>query len=118
MTLSFRQAHEIAAETARAMIDAGRPLGDGYRAFSEAFHRLAGKASSLNGDAFSNAVSADQFVAVRNRLGGPAPAAMDDALADYRRQLCDLCDVHAGAMARTRDARTALNAAFDALIQE
>ncbi len=116
--LSFRQAHEIAAETARAMIDAGRPLGDGYRAFSEAFHRLAGKASSLDEGAFSNAVSADQFVAVRNRLGGPAPAAMDDALADYRRQLCDLCDVHASAMARTRDARTALNAAFDALIQE
>ena len=72
----------------------------------------------MDNNGFVKAVSAREFVAVRERLGGPGPAAMDDTLADYRRQLCDLCDVHAGAMARARDARTALDAAFGALMQE
>ncbi|MGB3554243.1 MAG: argininosuccinate lyase, partial [Jannaschia sp.] len=40
--LSFRAAHEIAADTARAVIARGVPLGDGFEAFRDAFADRAG----------------------------------------------------------------------------
>jgi argininosuccinate lyase len=43
--LSFRQAHEIAARTARAVIAEERPLGAGYAAFAAAFEAETGRAT-------------------------------------------------------------------------
>jgi argininosuccinate lyase len=86
--LSFRQAHEIAAATAKAVVGAGGSLGsDGYAPFREAFEAHAGRKPLLKTKAFAAAVSAENFVAVRDRFGGPAAASMDDALAVYRRRI-------------------------------
>ncbi|EKF19604.1 argininosuccinate lyase [Nitratireductor pacificus] len=116
--LSFRQAHEIAADTARAVIAAGTPLGAGHAAFARAFRERTGRDSALDEPAFAEAVSARHFVALRERFGGPGPKAMDEALAAYRAALTALSDRQAADAARTAEARAALDAAFDALLQE
>ncbi len=88
--LSFRQSHEIAAATARAVIKDGLPLGSGYSAFTKAFETATGRATTLTETAFETAVSADTFVARRDRPGGPAPAALSKALTEYRETLASL----------------------------
>ncbi len=81
--LSFRNAHEIAAETARSVIAGNTALMDGYDSFVLAFDRHTETTSNLSKDEYIDAVSARNFVAVRDRPGGPAPAAMDRALNTY-----------------------------------
>ncbi|MDJ0824794.1 MAG: argininosuccinate lyase [Rhodobacter sp.] len=81
--LSFRQAHEIAAATARSVITEGAPLTEGYPAFAGAFDAEIGGASTLTESDFAEAVSMETFVARRDRPGGPALAALDAALARY-----------------------------------
>ena len=106
--LTFRQAHRVAAATARAVIAAGVPLGGGFDAFGAAFRDTAGRPPVLDRDAFAEAVAPETFVARRDRLGGPAPAALDEALARYHDDLAFLraaarrrADRHeAGALAR------------------
>jgi argininosuccinate lyase len=82
--LSFRQAHEIASATARSVIADGKPLADGYEAFSAAFAHAAGRTPDLGRDAFAEAVSIGAFIARRTRLGGPAPEPMEQAFAVYQ----------------------------------
>lgn len=81
--LAFRQAHEIAAATARSVIARAVPLGDGFDAFADAFRIVAGRAPGLNQEAFAEAVAPETFVARRNRPGGPAAPALGAALAEY-----------------------------------
>ncbi len=81
--LSFRQAHEIAAATARDVVARGADLPSGYAAFSAAFEHAAGRPPKLDEAAFAEAASPEHFVAVRTRYGGPAPEPMADALAAY-----------------------------------
>ena len=81
--LSFRQAHEIAAATARAVIADSVPLSAGFAAFSAAFEDETGKTSALGPEDFRNTVALDTFVTRRDRPGGPVPQALDDAMADY-----------------------------------
>jgi argininosuccinate lyase len=83
--LTFRQAHEIAARTARAVIAQGAPLGGGYAAFAAAFEAETGRATALSPAGFAETVAPETFVARRDRPGGPAPAALEAALAEYRR---------------------------------
>ncbi|MCR4265362.1 argininosuccinate lyase [Nitratireductor sp. ZSWI3] len=116
--LSFRQAHEIAATTARAVIAAGEPLGAGFAAFTAAFRALAGRDSTLGEPAFAEAVSARHFVAVRERFGGPGLQAMDEALAAYRATLAALSEQQDAGLARAAKAEATLDAAFAALLQE
>ncbi|UUP16608.1 Argininosuccinate lyase [Nitratireductor thuwali] len=116
--LSFRQAHEIAAATARAVIAAGKPLGEGHAAFAEAFRNLSGRDSTLTESAYAETVSARHFVALRERFGGPGPQAMDEALAAYRASLTSLSEQQAAGLARAARAEAALDAAFGALLQE
>ncbi|MCJ8322423.1 MAG: argininosuccinate lyase [Rhizobiales bacterium] len=85
--LSFRQAHEIAALTAQAVIAAKQPLGLGYAAFVEAFKTEVGQAPKLTQSAYEITVSAENFIAVRARFGGPAAAPMANALNGYREEL-------------------------------
>ena len=79
--LSFRQAHEIAAATARDVIARSVPLADGFNTFAAAFQAATGRASALDPEAFADAVSPEAFVARRTIPGGPGPAALADALA-------------------------------------
>ncbi|WP_406857475.1 argininosuccinate lyase [Alsobacter sp. KACC 23698] len=114
--LSFRQAHEIAAEVAREVVAADGDLPrDGYAPFLAAFRRHAGRDPTLSANGFGEAVSPERFVAVRERFGGPGPQALASALARYRGRL-DAQTAAAGAIAeRERAARGELDAAFAAL---
>lgn len=86
--LSFRLGHEIAADVARAVVAASGDLPtDGYPAFAAAFERHVGRRPAADAAEFARMVSPEHFVAVRDRFGGPAPAALDAALAGYREAL-------------------------------
>ena len=86
--LSFRQAHEIAAQVARAVVARNGALEtDGYQPFQAAFAAVAGRQTTIAAEAFAEIVSAEHFIAVRDRPGGPAPRALAEALAHYRSQL-------------------------------
>ena len=86
--LSFREAHEIAAATAKSVVAAkGSLVEDGYAPFTAAFEHSTGRKPSLSPGKFEEIVSPEHFVAVRNRFGGPAPEPMQAALAAYRERL-------------------------------
>jgi argininosuccinate lyase len=115
--LSFRQAHEIAARTARAVIAKAAPLGSGYDAFAAAFAAETGRPTALASAAFAEAVAPETFVARRDRPGGPAPAALDAALAEYGR---DPYETHTHSIRRrTRrtEAAATLASAFAKLLE-
>ena len=113
--LSFRQAHEIAAITSRAVIKAGAPLASGYAAFCSAYAAEVGKQSSLSETGFRQAVSAENFVAVRDRFGGPAQAPIQAAIKGYREMLAEVKDRVANNTAKDQQAAKALRRAFDSL---
>jgi len=111
--LSFRQAHEIAAAVARAMIAERRSLEEaGYPAFAAAFEHSAGRPPSVDRAAFAEMVSPEHFVAVRDRFGGPAPAALDAALGRHRERLAALTAAADEATAGEAQAAAALDRAF------
>lgn len=82
--LTFRAAHEVAAKTARAVIERDAPLGDGYANFKAAFRAETGGDTTLSETAFNDAIRADTFIARRDRTGGPARPALESALKKYR----------------------------------
>jgi argininosuccinate lyase len=117
--LSFRQAHEIAAHVARAVVAAGGDLGkDGFAPFQQAFAKVAGRQSRINVPRFAEIVSTENFIAVRDRFGGPAPAAMDEALAAYRQALDDVRQRIGATVRREAEAADELQQRFNALIGE
>lgn len=115
--LSFRQAHEIAAATARAVIKDDAPLGAGYPAFQSAFADATGAQTTLSEQAFETAVAAETFVARRDRVGGPAPAALSDALGQYRATLAGLTSAKSARADRHAAAETQLATSFNALLE-
>jgi argininosuccinate lyase len=115
--LTFRQAHEVAAGTARSVIEQNAPLGEGYEAFRAAFLTVAGRTTWMNETTFRQATSAENFVAVRNRIGGPAPEALSDALAHYRDATKALRDTRAARSDRTAAAARQLETAFTSLLE-
>lgn len=107
--LSFRLGHEIAADVARAIVAmAGDLPSDGYAVFTRAFAHHVGRAPVADAGEFARMVSPEHFVAVRDRFGGPAPAAMDAALAGYEAALANF-------EARAADAAQNERAASDEL---
>lgn len=90
--LSFRQAHEVAALTSQAVIAEGKPLAQGFAAFVSGFQAEVGHAPKMSQSDYAIAVSAQNFVAVRDRFGGPAPAPMQSALEGYNQELDKLAD--------------------------
>jgi len=83
-SLSFRQAHEIAASTAKEVIAANQSLSQGFSNFKTAFKSQQGCDSVLDESDYKSAVSARHFVDVRSLPGGPAPAALDAAFQLYQ----------------------------------
>jgi argininosuccinate lyase len=117
--LSFRQAHEIAATVARAVLDIEGDLGsDGYAPFAAAFEAAAGRRPGIDAAHFAEIVSAEYFVAIRDRLGGPAPAALERAIAGYRAALSEFEHLGHSFSAREADAMGELDGQFDALMGE
>jgi argininosuccinate lyase len=84
-SLSFRQAHEIAAQTAKAVIAKGQSLAEGFELFGIAFRSQQDRDCALSEAEYKTVVSAEHFVRVRDRVGGPSPQAVDDALTHYQR---------------------------------
>lgn len=116
--LSFRQAHEIAADTARAVVAAKTSLTEGgFAPFRTAFAHHTGRESALDAAAFAEIVSPGHFVAVRDRFGGPAPAPMAEALAAYSDTLAALDARAQSRLDHEARASAALDAAFTALLE-
>lgn len=116
--LSFRQAHEVAARTARDVIARGVPLGQGFEAFSLAFTAETGRKPALDAASFAHAVSAENFIAQRNRFGGPAPEALNEAFAHYEYELAECAEVNRLRLERMQRAVSQLDTAFEALLSE
>ena len=114
--LSFRPAHQIAAATGQSVIANSKPLADGFSAFQTAFEAAVGRVSKLDAAEFTRVVSAEYFVAVRDRFGGPAPAPMERALTGYRVELKELLDRAAHHKMRKNKAAETLQAEFARLL--
>ena len=101
--LSFREAHEIAAAVARAVVASDGDLPHaGFAPFVEAFRKATGRASKLDASRFAEIVSPEHFIAVRGRFGGPAPEALEASL-DGCRQRLDQATQEAAAIAARED---------------
>jgi argininosuccinate lyase len=116
-SLSFRQAHEIAAQTARAVIAARLPLAGGYDAFQRAFADVCGRDTVLTRTDFATAVAPETFIVRRERFGGPGPAALSAALASYRATLTGLQAARTARADRHAKADQALATAFTTLLE-
>lgn len=114
--LSFRQAHEIAADVARAVVSEGGSLGmNGFESFCVAFSRHIGRETQLTDADFREIVSAEHFVSVRQRFGGPANEPMSEALTSYRQQLAGLIKQADAAESTLLDSERELSACFNRL---
>ncbi|MGR3662211.1 MAG: argininosuccinate lyase [Paracoccaceae bacterium] len=113
--LSFRQAHEIAAKTSQSVIANNAPLGAGFTVFTIAFEDETGRKSKLPEVAYTKSVSAENFVAVRDRFGGPAPAPMEVAIKGYRAELAVLIEKTVANAAYKSNAERNLQDAFNHL---
>ena len=115
--LSFRPAHDIASRTARAVIAEGTALKEGHAAFALAFAEVTGQETRLSQAAFAKATSPETFIARRDRTGGPAPAALADALKKYRRDTDVIQTQYRQRISRISEADTVRDAAFQKLLE-
>ncbi|MBL8838557.1 MAG: argininosuccinate lyase [Alphaproteobacteria bacterium] len=113
--LSFRQAHEIAAHIARLAVDSRRPLSAlPYADIAAIFAKATGRSLSLSEAALRHAATPENFVAVRERQGGPGPQALAASLARYRAALAARRQERAAMQRRVADAAKQLDALVDA----
>jgi argininosuccinate lyase len=116
--LSFRQAHEIAAATAKAVVAAGASLAEaGFAPFGQAFAGTCGRPSTVDEARFREIVSPEHFVAVRARFGGPAPEPLDKAFAGYAAVLDTFAATAATAADREKGASAMLDSCFDIVLK-
>lgn len=116
--LSFREAHEIAAETAKTVLAEGVPLAKGYGAFQSAFKAATTRTTQMSEERFTQAVSPENFVAVREHYGGPGIEALSDAIFGYRAQLHQQMSATEADRAREQSASNTLNKAFATLMKD
>ena len=115
--LTFRAAHEIASKTARAVIGKGIALGEGHAEFAAAFLAEAGRETALSQAAFAESTAPETFIARRDRTGGPAPAALANALQKYRTSIDAIQTQYQTRMSRISKADAARDAAFQKLTE-
>jgi argininosuccinate lyase len=115
--LTFRQAHEIAAKTARVVIAQSIPLGDGFEAFTAAFGTEVGQGPAMGEPDFRRVTSAENFVAVRNCIGGPAPEALAQALSHYGEELNAIGAAQRVRVDRIHSAARRLDTAFTSILE-
>lgn len=113
--LTFRQAHEVAAHVARDLN--GKPLSEGLDTFKAAFKNATKRAPLMEEAAFRTATSAETFVARRDRIGGPAPAALGAALDQYANDVRSLCAQSDTRITRISDAEKTRDTAFAQLLE-
>ncbi|MEP4766343.1 MAG: argininosuccinate lyase [Roseibium sp.] len=115
--LSFRQAHEIAGGTASGVLADDVPLGSGFNHFVAAFELETGNAPRMAAAEFEKTVAPENFIACRTRPGGPAPAAISQALKLYRAQLDGLNAEQDQRRSRHAHSADKLKAAFTAILE-
>lgn len=114
--LAFRQAHEVAAAVARHAREARVALSAvPYEVIDAAFAHVAGRPLRLDAAAIRACLSPEHFIAVRERFGGPGPAALGASLARYRATLEGRRADRQAADARDAEARAMLARALEAL---
>jgi len=116
--LSFRQAHEVSAATAQAVLSQNKSLRDGYNEFCKAFLKQLDRVSLLDEAGFIDTVSMQRFVAVRDRFGGPAPAALEEAFDHYASDLQTLKVSVISMRDRSVAAEAELQTAFQQLAEQ
>ncbi|MBI1494410.1 argininosuccinate lyase [Halocynthiibacter styelae] len=114
-SLTFREAHEVAATVAKEVIAMGQGLEAGYHAFTDAFRTQTGRKTALDQQAFLEAVSPEGFIARRDRPGGPALPALEAAFAIYARDQADLRLKQDARLTRRASAAEALKSVFNSL---
>ncbi|RQS21339.1 argininosuccinate lyase [Burkholderia sp. Bp8998] len=116
--LSFRQAHEIAAHTAKAVVSIESGLAErGYLFFQDVFARTCGRVPGIDEQAFREIVSPEHFIAVRDRFGGPAATSLDAAFDAYADRLTEFDDIAAATAERERNAIAKLRSSFANLVE-
>ncbi len=115
--LSFRQAHEISALTAKAVIAKSEPLHQGFGTFVAAFADETGRETAVTQERFEEVTSARHFVKIRNRPGGPAPEALQVALSHYKKNLTELINKNRTRSQRHSSACEALDKAFMSYVE-
>jgi len=116
-SLSFRQAHEIAAITSKDVIARDLPLAKGFDAFSSAFAAQMGRKTRLDAKRFVTVVSPAHFISVRDRVGGPAPKPMNAALKASAQVVYGLRTACASRKSRISDADARLKSAYKSLME-
>jgi len=114
--LNPRQAHSIAATVAGVVIRDERALAEAYETFAAAFTAVTGRDTALDDTAFRAAVSAEEFVARRERPGGPGPLALRAAFDGYGGILAELRAHDRARVERHSKADKRLTAAFAGLM--
>jgi len=114
--LNPRQAHSIAATVAGVVIRDERALAEAYETFAAAFTAVTGRDTALDDTAFQAAVSAEEFVARRERPGGPGPLALRAAFDGYGGILAELRAHDRARVERHSKADKRLTAAFAGLM--
>jgi argininosuccinate lyase len=116
--LSFRQAHEIASQVARAVVAKDGDLAaDGFAAFAAAFKESTGRSPAIDAAGFAEIVSPEHFVAIRTRPGGPAEAPLIAALRRQSERLDALIAEAVAAAQRETAAAALLAERFGALLE-
>jgi argininosuccinate lyase len=115
--LSFRQAHEIAAAVAKAVVAVGGDLAsDGYAPFLVTFEKSTGRKTAMDQPSFAALVSPEYFVAVRQRFGGPAPEPLDAAIVSYHEAATRFAQAAEADAEREAAAAHELTSRFSALL--
>lgn len=81
--LSFRQAHKVGSVVSKTVLGQEMALCEGFIAFTMAFENETGRMPEMNETIFREAVSIENFVAVRTCFGGPGAAPMGEAFETY-----------------------------------
>jgi argininosuccinate lyase len=115
--ISFRQAHEVASVLARRMIARGETLQNvPMEAFTSAFADAIGRPCTIDEARFRELCTPEHFVAVRDMLGGPAPAALAASLSGYRVELEGIAAARNAARGRLAAAAAELDRATSTMM--
>lgn len=117
--LSFREAHEIAAAVAKKIVSIQGDLAmDGFTTFKAAFSNATGRDTAIDEATFGQMVSPEHFVSVRDRFGGPAPRALQEALEVYQSHAARLAAQAREIADREKVSERELNLKFQELLEE
>ncbi|MGI9451861.1 MAG: argininosuccinate lyase, partial [Geminicoccaceae bacterium] len=117
--LSFREAHEIASDVAKASIAARRSLDElSFDQFKAIYEARVGRSPTIDAEGLRRFVSPEHFIAVRDRRGGPAEASLHASLELYRNDLQSQRNDLAAAVTRRDNAAARLDQTIRSLLHD